>query len=238
MFLGILLRAAQDIWNESFFLMIFNFLFTAASIPGFLLLSYAVRNRDLLVGIGGLAAVAFWPFATFGLFSAAAEAVARRTIDFRTFFRGARRALGLAYRWGLMNLAVLAVLISNVSFYLDPRAPLFGTASASFLGALFSLLLVLWLISQAFLLAAMPVLQPSSLREAWKALGPLVLKHPLELLGLGLICCALLAAGVAVLPLGILLAFSSAAVLACRAVTDLSSGQRSVVNGQRRDSAL
>jgi len=203
--------------------MIFNFLFTAASIPGFLLLSYAVRNRDLLVGLFGMAALALWPLATFGLFSAAAEAVARRTIHFRTFFRGARRALGLAYRWGLMNLAVLVVLVSNVSFYLDPRAPLFGTGYASFLGALFLLLLMLWLISQAFLLATVPVLELSSLRQAWKALGPLVLRHPLELLGLGLICCSLLFAGVVVLPLGILLAFACAAVLACRAVTDLSS---------------
>jgi hypothetical protein len=85
--------------------------------------------------------------------------------------------------------------------------------------------LVLWLISQAFLLATMPVLRPSSLRQAWKALGPLALKHPLELLGLGMICCALLFAGVAVLPLGILLAFACAAVLACRAVAELTERQ-------------
>ncbi len=227
MFLGILLRAARDIWNESFFLMIFNFFFAAVSIPGFLLVSYAARNREGVVAVLGLATLALWPMATFGLFSAAAEVVARRTLHVGTFFRGARKSLGLAYRWGLMNLAVLVLLMVNVSFYLDPRAPLYGTGYASFLGALFLLLTVLWFISQTFLLAAIPVLELVSLRQGWRALPPLAVKHPLQLLGLGLICSGLFVAGLAILPLGILLAYACVAVLACHAVADWSGNKPS-----------
>ncbi len=225
--IGILRRAVKDIWNESFFLMIFNFLFAAASIPGFLLVSYAAGNRDLLVAVVGLAMLALWPFATFGLFSAAAEVVARHALHLGTFFQGGRKTLGLAVRWGLMNLAVLVLLMVNVVFYLDPRAPLYGTGYASFLGALFLLLTVLWFISQSFLLAAIPVLELGSLRQGWRALAPLAVEHPLELLSLGLICGGLFIAGLAILPLGILLAYASASVLACRAVSELSNSKPS-----------
>jgi len=58
--IGILLRASRDLWNESFFLMAFNFLFAVSVLPGFLVLSYALTSRQIvLVGIG-IAAPALW----------------------------------------------------------------------------------------------------------------------------------------------------------------------------------
>ena len=223
--IGILVRAARDLWNESFFLMAFNFLFAVSAFPGFLLLSYALASRQIvLVGIG-LVALLAWPFTTFGLFHAAARAVARDALHLRTFVEGGRRRLGLAYRWGGLNVVVLGILVVNAYFYLDPQAPLFGTWLGSFLGAFFLLACVVWVIGQAGLLAVLATLEVDSLRSGWKELRLLLVRRPWIVLGAGSLGTALFMASVVVLPLGLLLGFACAAVLACRMIVDLTDGR-------------
>jgi hypothetical protein len=222
---GILLRASRDLWHESCLLMIFNFIFAVSALPGFLLLSYAFSIRQLGLGALGLLALAAWPFTTFGLFYAAARAVSGAPIHFRTFIDGGRTRIGLAYRWGVLSLVVMGVLVVNAFFYLDSQAPLFGTWIASFLGALFLLASVAWLISQSWLLAILATLDLASLRAGWAELRWVVQRRPGAVLGLGLVCVGLLAAGTVVVPLGLLLAFACAAVLACRATSDIRLGK-------------
>jgi hypothetical protein len=183
---GIFLRAARDFWGESFFLMAFNVITSISLIPGFLLLTYAVASRQVLLAGAGGAALLAWPFTTFGLFHAAAEVVNGEPVHFRTFFAGGRRRLGLAYRWGGLNLAVLALLAVNTFFYVDPEAPLYGTGLGSFLGAFF------------------------------------LLAHPGPVVVVGAVSLILFVAGFAILPLGLLLAFSLVAILACRTAAELS----------------
>ena len=220
--IGILVRAARDLWNESFFLMAFNFLFAVSALPGFLVLSYALTSRQIvLVGIG-LVALLAWPFTTFGLFHAAARAVARDTVHLRTFVEGGRRRLGLAYRWGGLNVAVLGILVVNAFFYLDPQAPLFGTWLGSFLAAFFLMACVVWVIGQAGLLAVLATLEVDSLRSGWKELRLVLLRRPWIVFGAGALCAVLVLASAVVLPLGLLLGFACAAVLACRMIVDLS----------------
>jgi hypothetical protein len=202
--------------------MLFNFIFAVSALPGFLLLSYAVSSRQLLLGALGLLALAAWPFTTFGLFHAAAGAVARDPIHLRTFFVGGRRHLALAYRWGALNVGVMGVLAVNAFFYLDPAAPLFGSWTASFLGALFLMAGVVWIIAQACLLGLLATRQIESLRGALRELRWVVQRRPATVLALGLLCVGLLVGGTVVIPLGLLLAFACTAVLACRMIADLT----------------
>ncbi|MBM2842451.1 MAG: hypothetical protein HW404_288 [Anaerolineales bacterium] len=220
--IGILLRAARDLWNESFFLMAFNFLFAVSALPGFLVLSYAVTSRQIVLAGIGLMTLLAWPFTTFGLFHAAARAVARDPLHLRTFVEGGRRRLGLAYRWGGLNVVVLGVLVVNAFFYLDPQAPLFGTWLGSFLAAFFLMACVVWVIGQAGLLAVLATLEVDSLRSGWKELRLVLLRRPWIVFGAGALCAVLVIASAVVLPLGLLLGFACAAVLACRMIVDLT----------------
>ena len=217
--------------------MAFNFLFAASTVPGFLLLLYALTSRQILLAGIGLAALFAWPFTTFGLVHAASRAVAREAVHLNTFFEGGRRRLGLAYRWGALNVVVIGVLVVNAYFYLDPQAPLFGTWLASFLGAFFLMACVVWMIGQACLLAVLVTLEIDSLRAGWRELRVLILRRPWIVVAVGALSLALVAAGTVVLPLGLLLAYAWAAVLACRMVVDLTGGPPTTVPERSRREA-
>jgi hypothetical protein len=206
--------------------MAFNFLFAVTTIPGVLLLLYALLTRQIVLAMVGAAALAVWPFSTFGLFHAASQVVMREPIHLRTFFAGGRRRLGLAYRWGALNLVVFGILAVNALFYLDPQAPLYGSWLGSFLGAFFLLACLLWLGCQACLLGVQAVLEVDSLRSSWGELRVLILRRPALVLAIGALSLGLFVAGLVVLPLGLLLGFASIAVLGCRAALDLSDGRR------------
>lgn len=220
--MGIFLRSARDFWRESFFLMVFNIITSLAVMPGFLLLTYAVTSRQLvLVGAGGLLLLA-WPFSTFGLFHTAAQVVDGGSIHFRTFFSGGRHRLGLAYRWGAVNMAVLGVLTVNAFFYVDPDAPFHGTWMGSFLGAFFMLAAFVWTAGQACFLAILATGDLSSLRAGWRVMTPMIISRPGTVVAVAAVSGVLFAAGFAILPLGLLLAFALIAVLACRMAADLA----------------
>jgi hypothetical protein len=212
----ILVLAARDLWAESFFLMVFNLIWVLTSLPGFALIGYGAVSRDLIVIALGILALALWPLSTFGLFHAATQAAHRRPLHWRTVFDGARRAPGLAYRWGALALAGIGLLGGNLAFYLDPQAPAAGTGLASFLAAVFFLLLSLWLMVQVYLAGWIATEQASTLREAFRRLKSQFLVHPVQSLAVGLVLLALTVLGVVVIPAGLLLAFSCVASLACR----------------------
>jgi hypothetical protein len=216
----IFVLAARDLWAESFLLMVFNLIWALTSLPGFALLAYGAVGRDLLSLGLGVAALALWPLSTFGLFHAAAQSAQRSPVHLRTMLDGARRAPGLAYRWGASGLAVSGLLAANLAFYLNPQAPLAGTGWASFLGAVFLLLLLLWLMGQVYLAAWIATQQAVSLRHAWRQLARQFVAHPLLSLAVGSVGLLLALLGILVIPAGLLLAFACVAVLACRAVIE------------------
>ena len=215
----ILVLAARDLWEESFLLMVFNLIWALTSLPGFALLAVGAAVRDLLVVVLGILALALWPLSSFGLFHAAAQAVQRSPVHLRTILEGARRTPALAYRWGALGLGIAGVLAANLAFYLNPQAPLAGTAVASVLGALFFFALLLWMVAHVYLAACIATQQADSLRQAWRLLAAQFVAHPLLSLGVGVILLLLTALGVIVIPAGLLLAFACVAALATRAVT-------------------
>jgi hypothetical protein len=216
----ILVLAARDLWEESFLLMVFNLIWALTSLPGLALLGYGASGRDLLVLVLGVAALALWPLSTFGLFHAAAQAGHRSPVHLRTMLDGARRTPGLAFRWGALGLAVSGLLAANLAFYMNPQAPLAGTWLASFLGAVFFLLLLLWLMAQVYLAAWIATQQAGSLRQAWRRLANQFVTHPVLSLAVGSVTLLLAGLGIVVIPAGLLLTFACAAALACRAVAE------------------
>jgi hypothetical protein len=201
--------------------MVCNALYAVTTIPGILLLLYALLSRQVALAAVGVLAMAAWPFTSFGLYHAAGQAVAREPIHLSTFLAGGRRRLGLAYRWGALNLAVVGVLSVNAFFYLDPQAPLYGSWLGSFLGAFFLLGCLVWVGGQACLLGLLEILEAASLRAAWRERRLAIGVAPGVVLGTALLSVALFVAGIVVLPLGMLLAFACAAVLTCRMASDL-----------------
>lgn len=216
----ILLLAARDLWEESLLLMVFNLIWALTSLPGFALLGYGAVGRNLALLTLGLLALGLWPLSTFGLFHAAALAAQRSPVHLHTMLDGARRVPGLAYRWGVLGLAVSGLLAANLAFYSNPQAPLAGTWWASFLGAVFLLLLLLWLMAQVYLAAWIATQQAVSLRLAWRQLAKQFVAHPLLSLAVGSASLLLAMLGILVIPAGLLLAFACVAALACRAVIE------------------
>jgi hypothetical protein len=201
--------------------MAFNALYAVTTIPGVLLLLYALLSRQVALAAVGILALFAWPFTSLGLYHAAGQAVRREPIHLSTFFAGGRRRLGLAYRWGALNLIVVAVLSVNAFFYLDPQAPLYGSWLGSFLGAFFLLSCLLWIGGQACFLGVLEIQDTGSLRAAWRSLRLAIGRAPGVVLGTALLSVLFFVAGIVVLPLGMLLAFACAAVLSCRMAADL-----------------
>ncbi len=219
--IGILLRSARDFWNESFLLMVFNLIFAVLSIPGMVLFSLAAARRDIVLGAVALVALAPWPFVSVGLSGAAADAVDGRSLHLRTLFLKGRDALGPGYRWGALTLLGLIVLAANAAFYLDPAAPHGAEGLAGFAAALSLLVLGIWLGLSPLVLAGFWRDPAPSLTNGLRNLGQAFLLRPFLVAAVGLTCLLFFIAGVVILPLGLLLAFSWCAVVASRMMAEV-----------------
>lgn len=91
---AIIKNTAGDIWEEMFYLIIFN-----------------------LFWFVGTVLVLPWPFVTFGLFCTAYDIGEGKGIKLSTFFNHARRMWKQAYLWGAINLGLLAIWWINMDFY-------------------------------------------------------------------------------------------------------------------------
>jgi hypothetical protein len=78
-------------------------------------------------------------------------------------------------------------------------------------------------------LGVLATLEVDSLRGAWREVRLILLRRPGLVFGTMALCLGLFLAGIVVLPLGLLLGFASAAVLACRMTVDLTDGRPAAV---------
>jgi hypothetical protein len=162
----VLRNAASDIAAESFLFIVYNFLWVVMSL--------------LIIPL---------PFATGGLFFAAREVSARRSVGWRTFFVGGRQVARPMYVWGALNLGVALILITNISFYGQ-----LGNAFGDVLQSVLISAALVWLLLQLFAVPLLFQLKQPSLRVALQDGSFLMLRHPLTTMALALVVTVLIIA--------------------------------------------
>jgi uncharacterized membrane protein YesL len=103
------------------------------------------------------------PFAAAGLAWAAAEIGEGKAINWRTFFEGGRRYWRPAYRWGLLNLVVWALIFVNFNFYSNIAA-----TWALFVRTLVLSSAILWVSIQLYVFPVLILQETPSLRLAYR----------------------------------------------------------------------
>ncbi|MFQ5613441.1 MAG: hypothetical protein ACE5H9_15045 [Anaerolineae bacterium] len=214
-------KALSDIWEEAFYLALFNMLWVAGAVPGLLLITYGVQGPFLGLVLLGLLALVPWPFVTFGLFHTAHEIDQGKAIGLKTFFRGGRQRWRQAYLWGGLNALIVAVLLANIRFYSSPISPLGNTSLGTMLSAFFASLTLLWLLWQLMVLTIYPRLETPGLRLALRNAAILMLAQPLPVVFVGFLALVLGLTAFVVPLLGFLSNFALIAVLANRATTEI-----------------
>ncbi len=146
-------QAALDLWDELFYLILFNIIWCVGAV--------------LIIPL---------PYVTFGLFYTAHDVVEGKSIKLSTFFNYANQTWRLAYTWGALNLAVFAVLGLNIAFYATINA-----SWAVMLRFLFVSLSALWLIIQLVALSLYPRLEEPGLKMAYRNALALFGRYPIIL---------------------------------------------------------
>jgi uncharacterized membrane protein YesL len=85
------------------------------------------------------------PPAAAGLYFVANQLAHDRPVTWRSFFEGFRQYFWVSWRWALINLLVLAILISNIIFYTEMEGDIFFWVRAIFIA-----LVLIWLLVQTY----------------------------------------------------------------------------------------
>lgn len=85
------------------------------------------------------------PPAAAGLYFVTNNLAHDRQVTWRTFFEGFRQYFWVSWRWGLFNLLVLAILVSNIVFYTEMEGDIFFWVRAVFIT-----LVLIWLLIQTY----------------------------------------------------------------------------------------
>jgi hypothetical protein len=193
----VLKNSAIDIWDEMFYLVVFN-----------------------IIWVLGTCLIIPWPFVTFGLFAVAYDISQGKGINFIAFFVHARQMWKQAYIWGGINLAILFVLWINFTFYFN-----YGARWTDFTGMFVLGLTVFWIILQLIILPIYPRLEKPGFKLALQNAMIIAARHPLALLFLliiivGVGAVTLLLSAITI-PISFLIAFSVIAVATNRLVEAL-----------------
>ncbi len=197
-------------WEELFYLVLFN-LFTVLSIaPGAYILLSSPRLETpppLLVYVP--ISVILWsavPYTFFGFFWTVYEISEGKAIRFSIFFAGGKKFLKHAYIWWGINIAVIALLMVNITFYQNLQ-----TTWSIYPLMLFVGLFLTWLLTQLFALTMYPrLIEPGFKMATINALA-IIAKQPLPILFTGLLTLVFAIAGIIIIPVGW---FISAALIA------------------------
>ncbi len=129
------------------------------------------------------------PPATLALFDMA-DRMARREhmLAFRDYLRAVRVRFGVGWRWGAVNLLVVALLLIDIAMV--PR--MVSPSLAFFLQMFFLTALALWIVVNWYALAFLFQQKEPSLRQALRNGAVLLLQHPLFTLTLAVITALLL----------------------------------------------
>lgn len=154
----------------------------------------------------------------------AAHQLARQEpVTWRTFFEGFRKHFWLGWRWGLINVLVIALLISNGQFYSQFDTNWSGWIRGAFLG-----LFLLWLMIQVYVFPLLFEQERRSLLLALRNSVVLWLRYPgfsLSLLAF-LIFLAVISS-LLLQPAWLVITVSLGAYLASRGVLHLVGGDQS-----------
>ncbi len=202
---GIVLRRLwRSLRSDAFLLIVFNFAWLVASAPGWLLVTYGAAGRYLSLIAVGIVLLVPWPLATFGLFMVVYQIGRGRVVAVRDFFRWTVDRWRLALAWGVLNLLVLAVLFSNVRFYISGSSPLGGSAAGAIVSSLFLSAVAAWTVWQMLTLPVIARSSAQGLRHAFRSAGSILARRPLDIFIIVLLALILAFASVVIVPLGLL----------------------------------
>jgi hypothetical protein len=147
-------QSAVDIWDEMFYLIIFN-----------------------IIWLVGTFLIIPWPFVTFALFAIAYDIGQSKGISLGKFFSYGRQTWKQAYIWGGINLGVLIVALVNINFYGDIMASWAAVLQMFIFGAT-----IFWFIVQLVALPIYPRLEEPRFKLAVRNAAVLFGRYPLVVL--------------------------------------------------------
>jgi hypothetical protein len=195
-------QSIKALWGDLFTLVLMN-LVTIAPVILMLFFLYEVAvsleaGHLALAGIfAALTVISLIPLppAMAGLWSVANRVADELTIHWDDYFEGFRRYFWKSLGLALVNILVLAVLLSNVWFYAPNNNPFSLDSSTSLaIQILFLLLTALWLAYQMYPMALLLEQEDQRLRIALRNGGVLFLTRP----GFGILLALMLAVVIAV----------------------------------------
>lgn len=149
-------KSAADFWDELFYLMVLN----------------------LIWSLGSLFIIPL-PFLTFGLWYTAHDVCQGKGIGLGTFFGHLRQTWKQALIWGAINIGISLVLLLNLNFYANLETQWATAAQITLIAVA-----LLWSIVQLVALTLYPRLEEPGFRLATRNAGTLVAKYPLPVLAL------------------------------------------------------
>lgn len=210
----IIKRTSMGIWEELFYLVVFNLAVVGPAWVGMNLIGNGWASGVILfLSLGALCLLAIPP-ALFGLFQATDQISKGNAVKISTFTEGAKNTFKPAYIWGGVNLVVLVVLVANIVFYLQLTTAWAPTAGMFFVG-----LGIIWGVLQLLALSLYPRLVKPDFKLAQKNSMAMLGMKPVLLLGITVISAILLAVG-ALIPLIFLLFVISIIALLFSITTD------------------
>lgn len=133
--------------------------------------------------------------------------------DLRTFFEGFRQYFWRSWPWGILNILVVTVLLSNFIFYGQ-----YDEAWSVWARAIVVTLAFLWLAVQVYTFPLMIEQEKPHLRTALRNSLVVLLSRPVYSIGIALVIVAIAAVStLVILPLWIFISASTCAYLANRA---------------------
>lgn len=215
---AILLRSWRSLKRETFLLILSNFTWVVASLPGWLLISYGAVGHDLILIIIALVALVPWALASFGLFSLVFQIGRARSVGFLDLFRQAWAQRRTASVWGAANLLVIAVLYSNARFYLSADSPLGSSIWGPIMSSFFLSGIAAWVMWQMLTLPLLVRGQGGGFLRAHRQSATILATRPLDVFINVLMILVAAFASAIVVPLGLLLGASLVAVIADQTV--------------------
>jgi uncharacterized membrane protein YesL len=179
-------QSAIDIWDEMFYLIIFN-----------------------IIWLVGTFLIIPWPFVTFALFAIAYDIGQSKGISLGKFFSYGRQAWKQAYIWGGINLGVMIVALVNIRFYGDITASWAAILQMFLLGVT-----IFWFIVQLVALPIYPRLEEPSFKLAVRNAAVLFGRYPLVILIIMGLAVALVVAPLLLSILQILLVVGTFSIIA------------------------
>lgn len=165
------------------------------------------------------------PPATLALFDMA-DRIARREhlLELRDYLRAVVKRFGVGWRWGAVNIVVVAIVLIDISMV--PR--MVSPTAAAYLQLFFVMALALWIVVNWYALAFLFQQKEPSLRLALRNGAVLLLQYPFFTLVLAVITAVLIGLSLVVVIVNLLFGPMLVALISTQAVLDRLAPLRTV----------